>query len=350
MKNVKKLVSLALTGMLIASFTGCNMITKTKEGIRNSVVAKVNGHKITRGQVDDRLEGVLSSLEKKYGDDYEKLPDVKKYLKSQRMQTLDEMIANVIIEDKGTEFKIIPSEEKLKEDMKKERERIKEETNKQVDSLKKLYKNEEDFNKYLKLRNVTEKELREPKGITDDLVRANVINKIVYDNITKNVTVTDKDVKDYYEANKESFQEGENKVHIAHILVKTKEESDKIKKELDEGKDFANIAKEKSLDVATKDKGGDLGWINYKDMKQGMVFMLAAKTMNKGEVSQPIKEKDGWHILKVIDKKIYTPKPFDDVKDNIKKVLINQKKNKLWQDSFSKWKKEAKVKKYEGNI
>ncbi|WP_201292347.1 peptidylprolyl isomerase, partial [Enterococcus gallinarum] len=78
------------------------------------------------------------------------------------------------------------------------------------------------------------------------------------------VKVTDDEVKEIFEQNKESFATPEQ-VRASHILVETKEEADKIYKELQEGADFAAIAKEKNQD-ATKDKGGDLDFFGRGEM------------------------------------------------------------------------------------
>jgi len=70
MKNVKKIISAALITMFATSFIGCNMIEKTPEGIANSTVAKVFNSKVTRGQVDEQLVGVIKQLETQYGANY----------------------------------------------------------------------------------------------------------------------------------------------------------------------------------------------------------------------------------------------------------------------------------------
>jgi foldase protein PrsA len=350
MKNVKKLVSAALVGIFLFSFTGCNMVKKTEEGIKKSAVAKIDGKIITRGQLDGKLESVISDLKEQYGEDYDKIPDAKDYLKNQRTQTLNSMINDMIIENKAIELNVMPNDEELKEAMKKNRETMKENIEMQIEMLKQSFKTEEEFKEFLKSKGETEESIKELKGVTEDLLRANVITKRVYDEVIKDVVVEEEAMKNYYEANKESFQEKPNRVHSAHILVETKEEADEIKKQLDDGTYFETLAKEKSLDVATKEQGGDLGWINYKDMNQGMVFMLAAKTLNKGEISDPVQEKDGWHILKIIEKETYEPKAFEEVKDDINKTLLSQEQNNKWQTTFTEWNKEAKIKKYEKNL
>ena len=84
-------------------------------------------------------------------------------------------------------------------------------------------------------------------------------------------------------------------IKASHILVKTKEEAEKIIKDLEGGGDFAKIAQEKS-DCPSKQNGGDLGYFG----KGAMVpeFEKAAFALKKGEVSKPVKTQFGWHVIK----------------------------------------------------
>ena len=86
-----------------------------------------------------------------------------------------------------------------------------------------------------------------------------------------------------------------NKVHCAHILVKTKEEVDDVVNRLNSGESFSKIAQEKSLCPSGK-KGGDLG-----EFGRGMMvkpFEKAAFELEKGQVSGPVKTDFGWHVIK----------------------------------------------------
>ena len=88
------------------------------------------------------------------------------------------------------------------------------------------------------------------------------------------------------------------KVNASHILVKTEEEARSIKAELDSGKSFEAIAKEKSM-CPSKKNGGSLGWFTHGQMVRE--FEKAAFAMKKGQISQPVKTQFGWHIIKVTD-------------------------------------------------
>ena len=89
-----------------------------------------------------------------------------------------------------------------------------------------------------------------------------------------------------------------SKVHALHILVKTESEAQALLFDLKRGKDFGEIAKEKSLCPSGK-KGGDLGWFGKGQMVRE--FEQAAFALKSGEMSAPVKTQFGWHIIKVVE-------------------------------------------------
>ncbi len=98
------------------------------------------------------------------------------------------------------------------------------------------------------------------------------------------------------------FGKGDNMseyVKASHILVKTEEEALKIKEEIINGKDFSQAAKESSL-CPSGQNGGDLGYFSKGQMVKE--FENVAFSMNKGEISNPVKTQFGYHLIYVTDK------------------------------------------------
>ncbi len=89
-----------------------------------------------------------------------------------------------------------------------------------------------------------------------------------------------------------------DKVHCAHILVKTEQEAKSILDQLNSGTSFSKIAMEKSL-CPSKGRGGDLGMFGRGQMVRE--FEKAAFTLQKGQISQPVKTEFGWHIIKRLE-------------------------------------------------
>jgi peptidyl-prolyl cis-trans isomerase C len=135
-------------------------------------------------------------------------------------------------------------------------------------------------------------------------------------------TVTDAEVKARYDEEIKKIPPQEE-VHARHILVKTEDEAKEIIKELDAGKDFAELAKAKSTDP-NKSEGGDLGYFGKGRMVKE--FEDAAFALKKGEYTKtPVKTQFGYHVIKIEDTRIAPPPPFDQVKDQIRQLVMRDK-------------------------
>lgn len=114
-----------------------------------------------------------------------------------------------------------------------------------------------------------------------------------------------------------------NEVHARHILVETKEEAEAIIEQLDAGGDFAEIAEEKSTDGSAA-QGGDLGYFGPGQMVPA--FEEAAFALGVGEYSaEPVETQFGFHVIKVEDKRAQQPPAFDEVKNQIRSLMIREK-------------------------
>ncbi|OOR30099.1 peptidylprolyl isomerase PrsA [Bacillus cereus] len=141
-------------------------------------------------------------------------------------------------------------------------------------------------------------------------------------------SVTEKDVKDHYKP----------EIKASHILVSDENEAKEIKKKLDTGTSFEELAKQESQDILSKDNGGDLGYFGAGKMTPE--FEKAAYKLKPGQISNPVKSPNGYHIIKLTDKKDL--KPYDEVKDSIRKDLEEERitdpsfGQKLLQDELKK--------------
>jgi peptidyl-prolyl cis-trans isomerase D len=127
------------------------------------------------------------------------------------------------------------------------------------------------------------------------------------DDYTDKVSVSEDDIQDYYESNPDKF-ESPKTVEARHILIKldpdaNAEEVEKARQRIEtifdmanEGQDFAELAKQYS-EGPTKDRGGDLGAFRREAMVKP--FADRAFSMEPGEISEPVRTRFGWHIIKV---------------------------------------------------
>ncbi|AZN39510.1 peptidylprolyl isomerase [Paenibacillus albus] len=182
----------------------------------------------------------------------------------------------------------------------------------EIASIKKQFPSEADFEAALQQAGMT---LEDLKKQTPMQIR---IRKLVQ----PLVKVTDAEVKQYFEANKEMYDQPEQ-VKASHILVATKADADAIMKQLKAGADFAKLAKEKSLDTGSKEAGGDLGYFGKGVMVAE--FEKAAFALKTGELGGPVKTEFGYHIIKVFDHKAAKAATFAEYQAEIKEQLIRQK-------------------------
>lgn len=208
-------------------------------------------------------------------------------------------------------------EEVIKQEMDKKSIKITDEdiTN-EMNSIKKMFPSEEQFEMALGMQGMTMDNFKEQTKMQLQLT------KLLGDQIK----VTDEEIKTAFDQNKARFDK-EEMVHASHILVKTKEEAEAIIKQLkDEKADFAAIAKEKSLDPGSKEKGGDLGFFGRGAMVPS--FEEAAFKMKKGEISSvPVKSDNGYHVIKVLDHQEAKKATLEENKEDVRKQIVASKVN-----------------------
>ncbi|WP_181349241.1 peptidylprolyl isomerase [Thalassobacillus sp. CUG 92003] len=179
-----------------------------------------------------------------------------------------------------------------------------EEVNKEVESLKEQYgdqfqmvlqqsgfKNEEDFKKTVRLGLLQEKAAAEDADFSEE------------------------ELKKQYERMK-------TEIKASHILVEDQKTAKEVKQKLENGGDFAKLAKEYSTD-GSSEQGGDLGYFSSDAMVPK--FTDAAYSLEKGEVSDVVQTQHGFHIIKVTDKRDKEDfGSFEEEKDRVKRQLVSQ--------------------------
>ncbi|MBY6083240.1 peptidylprolyl isomerase [Ruegeria arenilitoris] len=125
--------------------------------------------------------------------------------------------------------------------------------------------------------------------------------------------VTDDAIQAAYDAQFADFQ-GEDEFNASHILVATEEEAKEIKAQLDDGADFAELAKEKSTGPSGPN-GGALGWFGKGQMVPE--FEQAVIGLEKGQVSDPVQTQFGWHVVILNDKRKSEAPELAEVRDEL---------------------------------
>jgi len=160
------------------------------------------------------------------------------------------------------------------------------------------------------------------------------------------IKVSNKDLKDYYNKNKEEFNEKES-VHARHILVKTEDEAEAITSKLESLKGdalktkFIELAKAKSTGPSGP-KGGDLGYFANGQMVPE--FNAKVFSMKVGEVSEPVKTEYGYHVIYLEDKKAKKTRAFSEVKSFIEQRLKMEKFKTVMKSKMDALQKKATIK------
>lgn len=343
MKKIKKIIAAAAVCVMSFSMMGCKMIQKTPEAIAKTTVAKVGDEKITKGDYDQAFKQYDTMFKQYYGEDYASNAQLTEQLKQYKEQCLNQLVEQSVLLQKASDAKVMPTEDEI---------------NKKYEENMKQYEtddsNKEQFQNFLKTYGFTEESFKE-------YVKKQATIELIYNKIVANVNVTDEDVQNYYNENKEAKYTQEGEVDFDKSL----QEANAVETELKSGKDFAAVAKEKSADPGTKEKGGDLGFIKYDSTDYVQEFMDGFKELKEGEISEPVKSQYGYHIIKVTgvtkeganvahiliaEKGESIVTPLESVKEDIKSQLENEKKSSVYKDKIEELKKGVTIKTYEDRL
>jgi peptidyl-prolyl cis-trans isomerase C len=134
--------------------------------------------------------------------------------------------------------------------------------------------------------------------------------------------VTDEKVQERFDKEIADFEPGDE-LHLRHILVETEEQGKEVIAAIEGGQDFAEVAKEKSLDPGSAQNGGDLGFVPKG--KTVPEFENAAFALDVGEVSEtPVQSQFGWHVIKVEEKRKESPPELAAEEVRIRNELIRE--------------------------
>ncbi len=175
------------------------------------------------------------------------------------------------------------------------------------------------------------------------LERQLLIQRIGQKEITEKVTVTDADLREYYEANKSKFIKPEQ-FQLRHILISVKpgamavgwnaglEKGQQIYSRLSEGEDFTQIAREVSADSSSRDNGGDIGWFHKGQLIPELEEALSG--MQIGDSSEPVRSIYGFHIIKLEGRQPQLQLTFDqinlhDLKNKLEKKRIAARRQEI---------------------
>jgi foldase protein PrsA len=172
------------------------------------------------------------------------------------------------------------------------------------------------------------------QGLTEDQIKkdlhAQILSEKLYTEVTKDVKVSDADVKKYYDEHKSTYEQKESR-DVRHILVNSKKLADDLEAQLKAGASFAALAKKYSKDPGSAAQGGKLTISKGQTVPP---FDKAAFSLKTNEISAPVHTTYGWHIIQALGAvKAAKQTPLKDVKEQIRQQLLQTKKT----DTMTKW-------------
>lgn len=183
-----------------------------------------------------------------------------------------------------------------------------------------------------------ERELNQTEEYTKVLENAkrDILAQMAMTEVLDKVTVSDEEAQTYYEANKNQFARGEM-ISAKHILTDSEEKCAAILETITSGEKVFEEAAQESSSCPSGSKGGDLGEFARGQMVKE--FEDAAFDAELGQVIGPVKTQFGYHLIKVEGKKPASEMPFEEVKENIKVNLLQQKQNQVCSEKVEELKK-----------
>jgi len=337
--------SLMVAAQNSCSASSCSPLTTIKDKatkvVKEVILATVNGDKITQSEVNKVVQAQLQQM-MQYGQQIpqDQLAQMTAGMTKQAVDMLVDMkVLDQAIAKSGLDIS--------KEDLKKYI------TNQITEMLKGSPMSFKDYEKMLKERSGMTFDEMLNKEIARPETKRTVLQSIyVEKKDPKALEVSDKDVKDFYDKNIQRFSKPEQ-VQASHILIKVakdatpeqKAEAKKklldLKKQIDNGADFAKLAKENSA-CPSSAQGGDLGLFGKGQMVPA--FETATFAMKVGDVSDIVETQFGYHLIKKTGDHPAEVTPLKEVAGGIKAQLKMQKTFKAQQAIVAELKKDADIK------
>ena len=309
-----------LLGVVLLVSLGCNAAEpQANTESQAKKIATFEGGSVTQGELDEFPQ------QSGFGD---LSPDDPQY-KAAIQQIMPQLVGIEIAKAYASEHNITASDQEVDQEI----EKIKQQVGDQARSSGQDVSNQEAYEQALKQNNITEEELRED-------IRENLPVQKVQEKVSSDAGPTDEEVQKFYEQNKEAQFTTPEQVCVSHILFAKdqQQKAEEVKQQLEDGGDFAELARQYSQDPGSAENGGDLGCLGQGETVPP--FEEAAFGADEGEIVGPVKTQFGYHVLEVTEKKPQQVRPLSEVESQIRSQLVSEQES----EAFSKWLDEQKKK------
>jgi len=287
------------------------------------VLARVDGTSITRAEVDRTIRIYIAQSHASH----ELSPEARTQAEE---AALEQLIATRLLYQKGLKLEIKDLDKQIAD---------------KVNQEKTKFATPAAYDAALKANSLTELDALEI--VANDIV----VNNLLEREIIGKIVISEADIKKFYDQNREKFTKSES-AQLSHILIgvdpqalpeekqKARGKAESIRKKILEGADFAAIAKGESS-CPSKEQGGDLGIFEKGEMIPE--FEKATTLLKPGEISQVVETQEGYHILKLVEKKDAAVVSFDETKEKIEYYLKQIRTRQAIAEYVAELRKTAKI-------
>jgi foldase protein PrsA len=332
--------SISVLGLALAAFLSSGALMAETYA---RVAAKVGNTIITAYDIEEALNfaaGTMTEEEKASSEGKKKLEDM-------RAKILDRMIQEKIVVQAALREGEGASGEKDSSSKAVARpnpyvpgdEELEEEVSKALEDTRARFRSAREFQDELARQHITEAafKARLRERLRDNLIFTRRL-KGKQKELQGSFNVTAQEAEGYYKAHPEEFATGEQ-VKLRQMVLATEEQAKKLLVKVKAGADFEALAKSQSLDEATRERGGSLGWVEkghlqWPDLEKAI---FAAK---EGQVVGPVATKLGWHLVKIEGTKAEQQEVFEQVRNRV----VNRLYSKRMEEKITAWVDELKQK------
>ncbi len=259
-------------------------------------------------------------------------PDGKRKFEAHQRKVLDQMVEKQLIQQQAKELKVTVTEEEVRRAIEEVKKNNGLDDQQFTDALKQQGFGMDAYRKQLK----------------QQLLELKVVNQAV----RSRVSISDDEVRAYYAQTARQATGDELQVHLRQIMIllpPAASEADvegrrklalQVVEQARGGGDFEALARKFGQDAASK-SGGDLGWLARGDLPNELREVVSS--MEASDVRGPVKTDRGFHIIQLVEKKEGGVRPFDEVKEQVRRQLYEQQVDKGVQSWIKELRRKAHV-------
>lgn len=306
----------ALSSVVVLVAAGCGGGSGGSLG--SGVVATVDGQEVTQAQLDE----VIAQAESRLEAQGQKIPAAgSQEYQALQQNALQYLVQRIQYAQKADELGVKVSDAEVQQRL----DRV----------IKQFFGgSKRKYEQALDKQGLSDEEVR-------DELRATLVSEKVFEKVGDTATVTDAEIEAYYQANPQLYNTPASR-QVRHILVSSKALADRLYRQLENGADFAELARKHSKD-SSKSIGGKLTIEKGQTVPE---FDKVAFELDVNAISRPVKTQFGWHVIQALAPATKAkPTPLEDVKKTIRETLLGQKRT----DTVTKWLEDVK-REYEKKI